>query len=116
MVLDSVRTLVIWLFSLAVGWQDFFYLQPIGFFVLVVGMFLYNDVIIMPFLRSRGCCSQGDDSDLIPVYIDPETISERSAKLFWSRRSYNNPVLKKNELNNIDILYVFEDYLHCAEL
>ncbi|KAL7633135.1 UNVERIFIED_CONTAM: hypothetical protein RMT77_016505 [Armadillidium vulgare] len=77
MVLDSVRTLVIWLFSLAVGWQDFFYLQPIGFFVLVVGMFLYNDVIIMPFLRSRGCCSQGDDSDLIPVYIDPETISER---------------------------------------
>lgn len=27
MVLDSVRTLVIWIFSLAVGWQHFHYLQ-----------------------------------------------------------------------------------------
>ncbi|XP_064082159.1 solute carrier family 35 member F6-like [Macrobrachium nipponense] len=51
MVLDSVRTLVIWLFSIAVQWQAFQYLQPIGFLILVIGMMLYNDVLIMPFLR-----------------------------------------------------------------
>jgi len=48
MVLDSVRTLVIWAFSLAVSWQKFQYLQPIGFVVLLAGMCLYNDLLIRP--------------------------------------------------------------------
>jgi len=48
MVLDSVRTLVIWAFSLIVGWQQFQYLQPIGFVVLLAGMCLYNDLLIRP--------------------------------------------------------------------
>lgn len=39
-VLDSIRTLIIWLFSLAVGWQDFSYIQMMGFFVLILGMFM----------------------------------------------------------------------------
>jgi len=57
MVLDSVRTLVIWAFSLAVGWQSFQYLQPIGFVVLLVGMCLYNDLLIRPAIMS---CLQKD--------------------------------------------------------
>ncbi|XP_052759841.1 solute carrier family 35 member F6-like [Mya arenaria] len=51
MVLDSVRTLVIWMFSLAVKWQDFQWLQIVGFLFLVIGMSLYNDIIIMPLVR-----------------------------------------------------------------
>ncbi|XP_018015720.1 solute carrier family 35 member F6 isoform X2 [Hyalella azteca] len=54
MVLDSVRTLVVWLTSLALKWQPFHYLQPIGFIVLVLGMFIYNDVLILPYMRSKG--------------------------------------------------------------
>jgi len=54
MVLDSVRTVFIWAFSLAVGWQVFHYLQIIGFIALIVGMCLYYDIIITPFLRSKG--------------------------------------------------------------
>ncbi|CAM6032148.1 unnamed protein product, partial [Sphagnum compactum] len=49
-VLDSVRTFVIWIFSLAIGWQKFSPIQMAGFFVLILGMFLYNNVIIRPFL------------------------------------------------------------------
>jgi len=52
MVLDSVRTLIIWAFSLAVGWQSFQYLQPIGFVVLLVGMCLYNDLLIRPAINN----------------------------------------------------------------
>ena len=37
MVVDSIRTLVIWIFSLAVGWQEFQYLQVIGFAIMVAG-------------------------------------------------------------------------------
>ncbi|XP_042860161.1 LOW QUALITY PROTEIN: solute carrier family 35 member F6-like [Penaeus japonicus] len=54
MVLDSVRTLVVWLASIALQWQNFQYLQPVGFLVLVVGMMLYNDVVIFPVLRRKG--------------------------------------------------------------
>ena len=46
MVLDSVRTLVIWGVSLGIGWQDFHFLQLIGFVILVVGMCIYNDLLI----------------------------------------------------------------------
>jgi len=51
MVLDSVRTLVIWVVSMAIGWQNFFFLQLIGFCILLVGMMLYNDIIILPTIK-----------------------------------------------------------------
>lgn len=44
MVLDSVRTLIIWGVSIGVGWQDFHVLQLFGFAILVVGMCVYNDI------------------------------------------------------------------------
>jgi len=51
MVLDSIRTLVIWMVSIGVGWQQFFALQLAGFCILVTGMCLYNDIIILPTTR-----------------------------------------------------------------
>jgi hypothetical protein len=37
MVLDNGRTLIIWAVSLALQWQTFYWLQIIGFILLVVG-------------------------------------------------------------------------------
>jgi len=45
MVLDSVRTMVIWAFSLLVAWQEFNYFQVLGFTVLLAGTFVYNEII-----------------------------------------------------------------------
>ncbi|XP_067150991.1 solute carrier family 35 member F6 [Apteryx mantelli] len=42
MVLDSLRTVVIWAVSLAVGWETFHGLQILGFLVLLAGAALYN--------------------------------------------------------------------------
>ncbi|NWS78970.1 S35F6 protein, partial [Crotophaga sulcirostris] len=42
MVLDSLRTLVIWAVSLALGWETFHGLEILGFGVLLVGAALYN--------------------------------------------------------------------------
>lgn len=42
MVLDSLRTLVIWAVSLAVGWETFHGLEILGFGVLLMGAALYN--------------------------------------------------------------------------
>lgn len=44
MVLDSVRTVVIWGVSLALGWQSFCWMQAIGFVVLLSGTIIYNDI------------------------------------------------------------------------
>ncbi|XP_076662224.1 transport and golgi organization 9 [Halictus rubicundus] len=51
MILDSVRTFVIWAFSLAFRWQTFHYLQLIGFATLLVGMSYYNNIIIPQLVR-----------------------------------------------------------------
>lgn len=44
MVLDSVRTIVIWIFSLAFLGQKFHWLQLLGFLLLLIGMCLYNGI------------------------------------------------------------------------
>ncbi|XP_064642888.1 solute carrier family 35 member F6-like isoform X2 [Lineus longissimus] len=56
MVLDSGRTLIIWIVTLALGWQSFFALQVLGFVLLIVGMCVYNDIIFRPLLRKYNLC------------------------------------------------------------
>nr|XP_027206222.1 solute carrier family 35 member F6-like [Dermatophagoides pteronyssinus] len=43
-VLDSVRTIIIWIFSLAIRVEDFSFYKLGGFFVLLIGMAIYNSV------------------------------------------------------------------------
>lgn len=74
MVLDSVRTVVIWAFSLLVKWQEFNILQFFGFFVLLFGMCLYNNIIVLQTYR-------------------------KIADLLSSRQNYDNVV---NEPNIVD--------------
>lgn len=57
MVLDSLRTLVIWVVSLALGWEHFQGLQVLGFLVLLVGTALYNG-LHRPLLARIPCCAR----------------------------------------------------------
>ncbi|XP_075990720.1 transport and golgi organization 9 [Anticarsia gemmatalis] len=45
MVLDSIRTFVIWMVSLSVRWQAFHWQHLVGFSVLIYGMCEYNGVV-----------------------------------------------------------------------
>ncbi|KAM9355308.1 solute carrier family 35 member F6-like isoform 3-T3 [Pholidichthys leucotaenia] len=56
MVLDSLRTLVIWVVSLGLGWEHFHGLQVLGFLVLLVGTALYNG-LHRPVLARIPCCA-----------------------------------------------------------
>lgn len=56
MVLDSLRTLVIWVVSLALGWEHFHGLQILGFLVLLLGTALYNG-LHRPLLARIPCCA-----------------------------------------------------------
>ncbi|KAK5638532.1 hypothetical protein RI129_012827 [Pyrocoelia pectoralis] len=48
MVLDSVRTFFIWMLSLGFTWQQFHWLQLLGFAFLLFGMCLYNGITCAP--------------------------------------------------------------------
>uniref|UniRef100_A0A5S6QLH3 EamA domain-containing protein n=1 Tax=Trichuris muris TaxID=70415 RepID=A0A5S6QLH3_TRIMR len=53
MVLDSVRVFFIWAVSLLAGWQHFVVMQLGGFFVLLFGMLIYNDILLRQFIMSK---------------------------------------------------------------
>lgn len=74
MVLDSVRTMVIWAFSLLIGWQSFHYLQVVGFVSLIFGMCVYNDIIVMNPIRAIGkkVCRCGVDPELQEPIINQQ--------------------------------------------
>lgn len=46
--IDTSRTLIIWGFSIGVGWEVFIPLQLVGFFFLVLGTLVYNEVLKIP--------------------------------------------------------------------
>ena len=60
--LDTLRTVLIWFCSMMLyfvderwgmpSFKDEFWLQLSGFFVIVTGVFLYSDILIMPFIRN----------------------------------------------------------------
>uniref|UniRef100_A0A7I4Y348 TPT domain-containing protein n=1 Tax=Haemonchus contortus TaxID=6289 RepID=A0A7I4Y348_HAECO len=62
MVLDSVRTLVIWAFSIPFFGEQFIPLQLVGFALLILGMFVYNDILIGPWFRRRVLPNMGDSN------------------------------------------------------
>jgi hypothetical protein len=48
--IDTSRTLLIWGFSMLVGWEEFIWLQLIGFAFLVAGTLIYNEIVKIPCL------------------------------------------------------------------
>ncbi|KAL8872887.1 MAG: hypothetical protein Q9174_001559 [Haloplaca sp. 1 TL-2023] len=47
-IIDTCRTLFIWIVSLGLGWETFKWLQILGFALLVYGTFLFNDIVRPP--------------------------------------------------------------------
>jgi len=83
MVMDSVRTIVIWAVSIGVGWQDFVYLQVIGFVFLLSGTAIYNNLIKLPCLPADVLSEQ-----INPNYeVDAKDVDEKTNLI----NSENNP-------------------------
>jgi hypothetical protein len=72
-VMDVARTLIIWAFELAIGWQKFSWLQLSGFVVMVAGNFIYNEILELKFLglnKNLKKYIQKNDSQLISMQND----------------------------------------------
>lgn len=48
MVLDSVRTLLVWGVSLGLGWETFLWPQLVGFAILSFAIATFNEIIKLP--------------------------------------------------------------------
>ncbi|KAF5279940.1 hypothetical protein FQR65_LT15122 [Abscondita terminalis] len=75
MVLDSVRTIVIWILSLGFSWQQFHWLQLLGFSFLLFGMCLYNGITCVPcvvYVRNRV-------SNLRYRHVNEDVVENRAA-------------------------------------
>nr|XP_034966100.1 solute carrier family 35 member F6 [Zootoca vivipara] len=70
MVLDSLRTVVIWAVSLAVGWEVFHGLQILGFLILLLGAAIYNGLhqpllARLPWRRAAAADADADREGLL---------------------------------------------------
>jgi hypothetical protein len=45
---DTCRTLLIWVISLMLKWEKFYWQELIGFFLLVSGTLVYNEIVQLP--------------------------------------------------------------------
>jgi len=50
MVLDSMRTCIVWAVALFFGWEQFHILQLVGFVIMLFGTAMYNEFIRIPIL------------------------------------------------------------------
>lgn len=50
---DCSRTILIWMFELAIGWNTFNILQLIGFILLAAGALVYNRIVVISYLEPR---------------------------------------------------------------
>lgn len=54
-VVDTLRTIIIWVFFLTMPFvpegtkEEFYWLQLLGFIILILGSLLYNEIIVLPF-------------------------------------------------------------------
>ena len=61
--IDTCRTLFIWLVSLGLGWETFKWLQVVGFVLMVYGTFLFNDLVRPPL---KACIRREKRDALLP--------------------------------------------------
>lgn len=49
--IDATRVVLVWVVSLIVHWEQFQWLQLVGFLVLMSGTSIFNEIVRLPFLR-----------------------------------------------------------------
>lgn len=83
MVLDSLRTMVIWAFSLGVKWETFCWVQIIGFVILLSGTIIYNAIVKLPWVD----------------YAEPKSVDEASASLLQDADKHTVDVSGSSSIN-----------------
>uniref|UniRef100_A0A915DJ61 DALR anticodon binding domain-containing protein n=1 Tax=Ditylenchus dipsaci TaxID=166011 RepID=A0A915DJ61_9BILA len=106
MVLDSVRTLIIWMVCIPLFGEKFIALQLLGFALLILGMFVYNDIFSDLSATKRICQRLGIVSPIKPtkpnLILSPmEDLRLCSGKLSWSQRNGKDIFAPTHKVRNL---------------
>lgn len=74
MVLDSVRTCVVWACSLLIGWEQFSWIEVLGFVVLCVGTAMYNEIITFRCFEYPDSNSVVKDENNLPPRVSSDRL------------------------------------------
>lgn len=78
MVLDSLRTILVWAFELAFEWKNFHYLQLLGFVVYLFGMCSYNDFLVpQAYQRLRKMYDRSNKTESQQKYQSTQNMNNR---------------------------------------
>lgn len=50
---ETSRSIIVWMFSIIVGWEIFTFLQLAGFMVMTFGLLLFNEIVVFPYFGFR---------------------------------------------------------------
>lgn len=50
---ETSRSVIVWTFSIFMGWEVFTFLQLAGFLTMILGLFLFNEIIVFPYFGFR---------------------------------------------------------------
>jgi hypothetical protein len=101
-VLDSLRTLLVWTFALSVGWQQFAKLHLLGFLLLVLGMFIYNKMIYNEECcanlcgNAGKCCAKKEDKEQSMNILRSEQSNSGSKQKSETRSEKSKPTVPIN--------------------
>jgi hypothetical protein len=76
--LGALRILIVYCVALSMGWEQFHYLQPVGFVLLVFGLFMFLDLVKLcdePKVDDRD--SADDRDQLVPTKPPSNSLKQR---------------------------------------
>lgn len=50
---ETSRSILVWMFSILIGWESFEVLQLVGFMIMTFGLLVFNEIIVFPFFGFR---------------------------------------------------------------
>jgi len=102
---DTCRTLVIWLFFLSLGKEKFLVGELVGFFLLVLGTLVYNEIIEIPLMnyntKSNIAKREEEEKNKLSILINNKRKPdiEKLKKLKSSSSSYDENVNTQQSTN-----------------
>lgn len=102
---DTCRTLIIWLFFLSLGKEKFLVGELVGFFLLVLGTLVYNEIIEIPLMnyntKSNIAKREEEEKNKLSILINNKRKPdiEKLKKLKSSSSSYDENVNTQQSTN-----------------
>ena len=60
--MDICRTVLVWVLSICIGWEDFIWIEVVGVVLLLSGIVIYNELVSLP------NCFYKRDSTKVKIY------------------------------------------------